>query len=130
MRETERALRIRVKRAYEAPAGADGYRTLVDRAWPRGVFKDALRLDDWVKDIAPSPGMRRWFGHDPEKWSAFKDLYFRELDERPDAVAALLVNVRGETLTLIFGAKDVKRNNAVALKQYLDRRTEKRPRVA
>ncbi len=80
---------VKLKRAYEPPARADGRRVLVDRIWPRGVSKDQLRLDDWLKDLAPSAGLRKWFGHDPAKWGAFKDRYFRELDERPEAVERL-----------------------------------------
>ncbi len=75
--------RIRLKRAYDPPAKADGRRVLVDRVWPRGVSKDRLRLDAWLKEAAPSPALRKWFDHDPAKWNAFKDRYFRELDQRP-----------------------------------------------
>lgn len=114
-----------MKRAYEAPAQSDGCRVLVDGLWPRGVSKHELRLDDWLKDLAPSAELRKWFDHDPAKWDAFKDRYFRELDERSEAVERVLARGREETVTLVFGARDVHRNNAVALKEYLERHTEK-----
>jgi uncharacterized protein YeaO (DUF488 family) len=113
--------RIRLKRAYDPPAKADGRRVLVDRVWPRGVSKDRLRLDAWLKEAAPSPSLRKWFDHDPAKWNAFKDRYFRELDQRPEAVERLLAICGDGTVTLVFGAKDTRHNNAVALKAYLER---------
>jgi uncharacterized protein YeaO (DUF488 family) len=116
---------VQLKRAYEAPAKSDGCRVLVDRLWPRGISKGKLRLDDWLKEVAPSAGLRKWFGHDPTKWGAFKDRYFRELDEQSDAVERLLARGRAGTVTLVFGAKDVHHNDAVALKEYLERYTEK-----
>lgn len=112
---------IRVKRAHEAPATSDGQRVLVDRMWPRGLSKDKLQLDDWVKDVAPSGELRKWFGHDPEKWAGFKERYFAELDARPEAVATLRERLDRGRLTLVFGAKDTEHNNAVALKAYLQR---------
>jgi uncharacterized protein YeaO (DUF488 family) len=127
--EPKRAVKIKVKRAYDAPDGSDGHRTLVDRVWPRGLSRDALRLDDWVKDTAPSTELRTWFDHDRTRWNAFKARYFRELNERPGAVEALLASVRGDTLTLVFGAKDEECNNAVALKDYLERHAGKQARV-
>jgi uncharacterized protein YeaO (DUF488 family) len=113
--------KVKLKRAYDAPAKSDGRRVLVDRIWPRGVSKDELGLDDWFKDLAPSARLRTWFGHDPAKWEVFKDRYFRELDERPEAVERLVEKRREGTLTLIFGAKDIQHNNAVALKEYVER---------
>lgn len=112
-----------MKRAYDAPARSDGRRILVDRMWPRGIAKDGLRLDDWLKDLAPSTKLRKWFDHDPAKWAAFKRRYFRELDQQGDAVAR--AKLRRETVTLIFAAKDVRHNNAVALMEYLGRRAKK-----
>lgn len=108
-------MRIKVKRAYEAPGRSDGHRILVDRIWPRGASKDDLRLDGWVKEIAPSTELRRWFGHEPAKWDAFKKRYFQ----------SLLARTRAERVTLVFGAKDSRHNNAVALKEYLERRATK-----
>lgn len=113
--------RIKVKRAYEAPARSDGCRVLVDRIWPRGRAKEDLRLDDWAKDLAPSDKLRQWFGHEPERWDLFKARYFRELERHPEAVQCLLDECARNTLTLVFGAKDVDHNNAVALKEFLER---------
>lgn len=114
--------RIRLRRAYEAPTASDGRRVLVDRVWPRGLSKDALRLDDWIRELAPSSGLRKWFAHDPAKWGAFKDRYFRELDGRPEALERLLDAAPARVVTLVFGARDTRRNNAVALKEYLEER--------
>ena len=113
--------KILLKRAYDPPAKGDGKRVLVDRIWPRGTSKDALQLDGWLKDLAPSSTLRKWFGHDPAKWEAFRDRYFRELDERPEALEALREKCHQGTVTLVFGAKDTRHNNAVALKAYLER---------
>jgi uncharacterized protein YeaO (DUF488 family) len=114
-----RSQRIAVKRAYDPPAQADGQRVLVDRVWPRGVTKDTLRLDAWMKELAPSTGLRKWFGHDPLRWDGFRARYFRELDVQPEAVATLLDRCARGRLTLVYGAKDTAHNNAVALKAYL-----------
>ncbi|WP_340108483.1 DUF488 domain-containing protein [Pikeienuella sp. HZG-20] len=113
---------IRVKRAYRAARVSDGARVLVDRLWPRGLAKDRVRLAAWRKDLAPSSELRKWFGHDPEKWEEFKVRYFKELDENPDAVDELVAGIGDRPTTLIFGAKDEERNNAVALKLYLKER--------
>ena len=112
---------VKLKRAYDAPAKSDGSRVLIDRIWPRGVRKEALRLDDWMKDLAPSTRLRKWFGHDPAKWADFKDRYFRELDERPEIVERLIAKSHRGTLTLVFAASDTQHNNAVALKEYIER---------
>ncbi|MFN2134035.1 MAG: DUF488 domain-containing protein [Anaerolineae bacterium] len=111
---------IQVKRAYEPPAPGDGYRVLVDRLWPRGVSKEKLELDEWHKEIAPSDTLRKWFGHDPEKWAEFEERYFAELDEQPDQVQELLQHANSGPLTLVYGAKDEEHNNAVALRKYLE----------
>jgi uncharacterized protein YeaO (DUF488 family) len=121
---TKNLPRINLKRAYDPPAKADGRRVLVDRVWPRGVSKASLRLDSWLKELAPSSELRKWFNHDPVKWSVFSDRYFRELDKRPEAIAALLAKCREGTVTLVFGAKDTCHNNAVALKAYLEQRSK------
>lgn len=113
--------RVRLKRAYDAPARSDGRRILVDHIWPRGVTKAKLQLDDWLKDLAPSAKLRKWFDHDPAKWATFKKRYFKELDERGVAIARALASLRRRTVTLIFAAKDIRCNNAVALKEYLGR---------
>lgn len=113
--------RIAVKRAYEPPAASDGRRVLVDGMWPRGISKDALRIDAWLRDVAPSPALRRWFGHDAARWDGFRERYFAELDGKPEAVARLRATAAEGRLTLVFAARDVVHNNAVALEEYLDR---------
>ena len=114
-------MQIGLKRAYEAPEESDGFRILVDRIWPRGVSKEALKLDLWQKEIAPSADLRKWFGHDPEKWEEFRRRYFGELDGRKELVEELLSKVRHGRVTLLFSAHDEKHNNAVALKEYLEK---------
>lgn len=110
---------IRIKRVYEAPEASDGFRVLVDRLWPRGLSKDVARLDEWVKDVAPSAELRRWFGHVPERYDEFKRRYHDELDEN-DAVQHLR-DLAGEhdPLTLLYSAHDERHNQAVALLDYL-----------
>ena len=117
---------IRVKRAYDEATAGDGARYLVDRLWPRGVKKTDLRLEGWLKDLAPSDPLRRWFGHDPEKWGEFQRRYFAELDGRSEALAALEDAIRQGTVTLVYAAHDPSHNNAVALKEYLARHRGKR----
>jgi len=109
----------RIKRAYEAPSPDDGQRVLVDRLWPRGVRKEALKLDLWLKEIAPSTGLREWFDHDPAKWVEFKRRYAAELDANPDAVAKLRAMMATGPVTLIYGARDTAHNDAVAVADYL-----------
>jgi uncharacterized protein YeaO (DUF488 family) len=111
---------IRLKRAYEVPESGDAFRILVDRLWPRGVSKSSARIDLWLKEIAPSAALRKWFGHDPSKWAQFRDRYFWELDNNPQAVEQLMKHVRHGTVTLVYGAKDQEHNDAVALKEYLE----------
>lgn len=113
---------IRVRRAYEGPAAREGSRYLVDRIWPRGVRKEEAALDGWVKDVAPSGELRRWFGHDPARWEEFKRRYFAELDARPEVWEPLLEEARKGELTLVYGARDEQHNNAVALREYLEER--------
>lgn len=112
---------IRVKRAYETPTKSDGYRVLVDRVWPRGMKKEQLQLDAWLKQVAPSTPLRKWFGHDPAKWTEFKRRYFRELTERNEDIRELRKKAKRERVTLVFAAKDVEFNNAVALREYLQK---------
>ncbi len=111
---------IWLRRAYEAPGHSDGQRILVDRLWPRGVSKDSLKLDDWIKDVAPSDDLRRWFDHEVEKWDEFQKRYEKELDSCPEAVAMLRDRLAKGRVTLVYGAKDEAHNNAVALKAYLE----------
>ena len=112
--------KIHVKRAQKEPSPTDGCRILVDRLWPRGLTKDRLRLSQWIKEIAPSHELRRWFGHDPQKWAEFKRKYFDELDANPVAVEAVISYLKKEsTVTFVFGAKEEVHNNAVALQEYI-----------
>ena len=115
---------IRLRRACEPPAATDGYRVLVDRVWPRGVAKADLAIDTWRKDLAPSTELRRWFGHDPARWEGFKERYLREVEAHEVEVGELLDRCRAGTVTLVFGAKDERHNNAVVLKEYLNRRAD------
>ncbi|MFW6059238.1 MAG: DUF488 domain-containing protein [Phycisphaeraceae bacterium] len=114
---------IQVKRVYEAPAKGDGLRVLVDRVWPRGMKKESAQIDRWLKEVAPSMELRKWFGHDPAKWREFKQRYHAELRERKETLRELLdeVKQRGGALTLVYSAKDEQHNNAVALREYLQR---------
>ncbi len=116
---------ITLKRAYEPAASDDGTRFLVERLWPRGVKKTSLRLDAWLKDVAPSDGLRRWFGHDPKKWPEFRRRYFRELDANAEAWEPILKAARRGPVTLVYSSHDREHNNAVALKDYAEARMEK-----
>lgn len=116
---------IRLKRIYEPKGTDDGTRVLVDRIWPRGVSRKAAGLDLWLKDIAPSTELRKWFGHDPSRFAAFRDRYRQELDENPQAVAELEALVRQGDVTLLYAAHDEHDNQAVVLAEYLKDR-EKR----
>lgn len=111
---------IQVKRVYDPYSPDDGARFLVDRLWPRGLKKEALRLDGWLKDAAPSDALRRWFGHDPARWDEFRRRYFAELDSKPEAWQPILQAARQGNVTLLYSARDVEHNNAVALKSYLE----------
>lgn len=113
---------VQVKRAYEPPAPDDGYRVLVDRVWPRGIARADLRIDGWLKELAPSAGLRRWFGHDPARWEEFRRRYALELEQHEAALQALAQKADDGPLTLVFGARDIAHNNAVALKEQIVRR--------
>jgi uncharacterized protein YeaO (DUF488 family) len=110
---------IRVKRAYERPSHADGTRILIDRLWPRGVSKDRAAIDQWAKDLAPSTALRRWFGHDPERWQEFRQRYADELRAHSDELDELRRLARHRAVTLVFSARDEAHNNAVALREIL-----------
>lgn len=110
---------IAIKRIYDGASRRDGFRVLVDRVWPRGVSKEEADIDRWAKEIAPSSKLRKWFGHDPEKWDAFRKRYREELDERTDTLRKLLDDCDGKRMTLLFGAKDTEHNQAVVLKDVL-----------
>lgn len=110
---------ILVKRVYDVPEASDGVRVLVDRLWPRGLSKASAQIDLWLKEIAPSDALRKWFNHEPEKWGRFKEDYFKELIEKKDAVLLLKRKAEHETVSLLYAAKDAERNNAVALREFL-----------
>jgi uncharacterized protein YeaO (DUF488 family) len=112
--------RVGLKRVYDPPSPEDGARVLIDRLWPRGLKREAAKLDLWLKEAAPSAELRRWFGHDPRRWSEFRDRYRAELAANPVALTGLRELVRGGCpLTLLFAAKDAAHNNAVVLKELL-----------
>ena len=112
---------IKLKRIYEPAGPNDGFRILVDRVWPRGLTREAARIDLWLKEVAPSTPLRKWFGHDPVLWDEFRQRYFAELDENAGLVDKILNHAKKKNVTLLFGAKDEKHNNAVTLKEYLNR---------
>jgi len=112
---------IRLKRVYDKPAKSDGRRVLVDRIWPRGLGKEEARIDEWLNGIAPSTRLRKWFGHDPARWTEFKERYAVELHDQREQLERLAQEARKRTVTLLFSAKDIEHNNAVALKKYLQR---------
>jgi len=116
-----RGVGIRIKRVYDKPAKTDGRRVLVDRVWPRGLTKEEAQIDDWLKEIAPSTRLRKWFGHDPERWPEFKKRYAKELKSQREQVDRLAQKARKRTVTLLFGAKDIEHNNAVALKEHIEK---------
>lgn len=112
---------VRIKRMYAPPHPDDGYRVLVDRLWPRGVSKRQARLDDWMKDIAPSDGLRKWFGHRRDRWEEFRRAYLEELEACPEQLAALQAMAQKGDVTLLFAAKDETHNNAVVIREWLSR---------
>lgn len=113
---------IQLKRVYEAPEESDGYRILTDRLWPRGISKEKAALDKWAKDMAPSPELRKWFGHDPEKYEEFRKKYRKELEENPareDFLNLVKDKLKEGRVSLLFGAKDKEHNQAVVLRDFL-----------
>ncbi len=114
---------IKTERIYNNPSGEDknnSFRILVDRLWPRGLSKNEVKVDLWIKDIAPSTLLRKWFNHDEKKWEKFKSRYFKELEKNDKSVNVLLDRVKEGSVTLLYGAKDEKFNNAIAVKEYLE----------
>jgi uncharacterized protein YeaO (DUF488 family) len=111
---------ILLKRAYQPYDENDGFRVLVDGLWPRGVTKGAAHIDLWLKEVAPSAELRKWFGHEPERWQEFRKRYLAELRHKPDAVGTLVEHARHGKMTLVYGAKDEQHNQAVVLKGYLE----------
>jgi uncharacterized protein YeaO (DUF488 family) len=118
---------IRLKRVYEAEAAEDRVRYLVERLWPRGIKKESLRLDGRLKDAAPSAELRKWFSHDPAKWTEFRRRYFAELDRAPEAWALIRKAAATSGVTLLYSSHDSEHNSAVALKEYLDHRSHRVP---
>ena len=110
---------ILIKRVYEPASRTDGRRFLVERLWPRGLKKQALKMDGWLKDVAPSTSLRQWFGHAPERWTEFRRRYERELDKNPASWQPILDSAKDGTVTLLYSARDVERNGAVVLRDYL-----------
>jgi len=114
---------IRTKRVYAPPSPQDGFRVLVDRVWPRGMTKEQVQADLWLKEVAPSTALRKWFGHDPLKWEEFKRRYYSELNANPGGVAPLLEAAERGRLTLLYSSRDTEHNQAVALREYLLKRS-------
>lgn len=110
---------VKIKRVYEVPDKTDGKRVLVDRLWPRGLSKEKAAVDLWLKEIAPSTELRKWFNHEPERWSEFKKRYLAELTANRQAVEQLKTVVKKGTVTLLYGARDEEHNQAVALQELL-----------
>jgi len=116
---------IKIKRVYERPADGDGSRLLVDRLWPRGLTKEKAHIDLWLKEIAPSKELREWFAHDPEKWQRFRRRYETELRHNRSVIEMLTHKAREGNLTLLYGARDEKHNEALVLKQVLERKIQR-----
>jgi uncharacterized protein YeaO (DUF488 family) len=121
-------LKIKVERIYDNPKGDNknnSFRILVDRLWPRGLSKDKVKIDLWQKDIAPSNSLRKWFSHDEKKWDQFKIKYFKELDKNNDSVNTIIEKAKEQgSVTLLYGTKENRFNNAVALKEYLENKSK------
>jgi len=115
-----RDMNIKTKRVYDKPEAGDGVRVLVERLWPRGLSKDEAKVDVWLKDIAPSTGLRKWFSHDPVKWEEFRRRYHHELDQNRDAVTQLLEIAEGSDATLVYASREKEYNSARALKDYIE----------
>ena len=118
---------LRVKRAYEPASRLDGYRILIDRLWPRGVSKENAAIDEWMKEVAPSAELRRWFGHDPAKWREFRRRYRRELQAREHLLRGIATLASRRRVTLVYGARDEEHNDAVVLAELVRARTKLPP---
>lgn len=116
----DKNIMLKIKRVYESAEASDGTRFLVERLWPRGIKKESLKMKAWLKDAAPSPELRKWFGHDPEKWTEFKKRYRAELKSRPEAWQPILNATEDGDVTLLYSARDTKRNSALLLKDFLE----------
>ena len=115
---------ILLKRAYEKTTAEDGKRILVERLWPRGLKKKDAKIDEWLKEVAPTSELRKWYSHDPAKWAEFKKRYWEELDEKKGIVERLAKESKGRKVTFVFGSREEKMNNAAALKEYIERKTK------
>lgn len=113
---------LKIKRVYEKAESNDGTRFLVERLWPRGMKKEELKMKAWLKDAAPSPDLRNWFGHDPLKWSEFQKCYQVELKAKPEAWTPILQAAKQGDVTLLYSARDTEHNNALALKKFLEKK--------
>jgi len=111
---------IKLKRVYEKPSPSDGKRLLVERRWPRGLTKEQAKVDEWLRDLAPTTELKKWFGHDPARWNEFKKRYWKELNKNPSLVSILADECRRSTVTFVFASKEEKLNNAAALKEYIE----------
>lgn len=111
---------ILLKRVYEKPSPEDGNRVLVERLWPRGLKKEDSKIDEWYKDLAPSTELRKWYAHDPSKWTRFKEKYWKELEQKEDQLSKLSKESMQHTITFVFASKEEKLNNATALKEYIE----------
>lgn len=111
---------LKIKRVYEADEASDGVRFLVERLWPRGLKKEKLKMKAWLKDVSPSPGLRTWFRHDPDKWEEFQQRYRMELESNPEAWQPILEEAEDGDVTLLYSARDTEHNSALLLKSFLE----------
>ena len=116
-------VQIRLKRAYDTPSDDDGTRILVERLWPRGVSKERAKIDLWLQEAAPTPQLRKWYGHDRDKWEEFRKRYWAELDQKGDLLDDLKQKIRTGPVTFVYAARDEEHNSALALKEYLEGRS-------
>lgn len=114
-------MEIYLKRVYDPASKEDGARILVERLWPRGVKKEGLKMDGWLKEVAPSTDLRKWFSHDPTKWKEFQKKYFEELNKNREALKPILKVLHKSNVTLLYSSKDTEHNNAICLKNYLEK---------
>jgi uncharacterized protein YeaO (DUF488 family) len=121
-RARAKSLDVRIKRVYEQPEAGDGYRVLVDRLWPRGLSRERANLDEWAKELAPSDELRKWFGHDPDRFAEFRTRYRAELRDRGDEIERLLSLAHSGPLTILYAARDHEHNNAVVLAELIRQR--------
>ena len=119
---------VQLKRVYEPSASEDGFRVLVERLWPRGMTKERVKVDLWLKEAGASTGLRKWYGHDPQKWEEFRARYFKELTAHPAIVQQIMQLIQDKgTMTLLYSARDEHHNNAVALKEFLEENIHRGP---